>query len=291
MTFVNPQYLVETAWLETHLTDPDLRVLDCTVLFDTDEHGFYLADGRDAWAQGHIPGSGFADLMSDLSDPQSPLPFMMPPATQFAEVMSRYGVGDGTRVVLYDVSRDQWANMWAARLWWMLRAFGFDQAAVLNGGWHKWTLEGRPISTEPCSYPPARFTVRPRPELMADKAKVLAAIGDGGRCLINALTAEEFAGTTAYYGRPGHIPSSVNVPPVALVDPVTHAYFPAEQLRAKFAAVGVLNRGQVLIYCGGAIASCNVAFVLTLLGITNVAVYDGSLLEWAGDQTLPMETD
>ena len=144
MTFAHPQYLVETDWLETHLTDPGLCVMDCTVLFDIDEHGFYLANGRDAWAQGHIPGSGFADLMTEIVDQESPLPFMMPPATQFAEVMSRYGVGDGTRVVLYEASRDMWANMWAARLWWMLRAFGFDQAAVLNGGLHKWTMEGRP---------------------------------------------------------------------------------------------------------------------------------------------------
>src|SRR5262245_43993024 len=291
MTFAHPQYLVETDWLEVHLTDPDLRVLDCTVLFDTDEHGFYLANGRDAWAQGHIPGGGFADLMSDLSDPGSPLAFMMPPATQFEEAMSRYGVGDGTRVVLYEASRDMWANMWAARLWWMLRAFGFDQAAVLNGGWHKWTLEGRPVSTELCSYPPAHFTARLRPELIANKREVLAAIRDSDTCLINALTAEDYAGTTAYYGRPGHIPSSINVPTVALVDPVTHAYLPAEQLRAKFAAVGALDRSRVITYCGGAIAACSDAFVLTLLGATNVAVYDGSLLEWTPDPTLPIETD
>jgi thiosulfate/3-mercaptopyruvate sulfurtransferase len=291
MTFAHPQYLVETDWLETHLTDPDVRVLDCTVFFDTDEHGFYLAHGRDAWAQGHIPGSGFADLMSDLSDLGSPLAFMMPSATQFAEAMSRYGVGDGTRVVLYEANRDRWANMWAARLWWMLRAFGFDQAAILNGGWHKWTMEGRPVSTALCAYPPARFTARPRPELIADKREVLAAIGDSDTCLINALTVEDHAGTTAYYGRPGRIPSSVNVPTVTLVDPVTHAYLPAEQLRAKFASVGALNRGRVITYCGGAIAACSDAFVLTLLGVPKVAVYDGSLLEWASDPTLPMATD
>jgi thiosulfate/3-mercaptopyruvate sulfurtransferase len=290
MTFANPQYLVETDWLETHLTNPDLRVLDCTVLFDTDDHGYYLASGREAWAQGHIPGSGFADLMSDLSDQESPLPFMMPPTTQFAAAMSRYGVGDGTRVVLYEASRNMWANMWAARVWWMLRAFGFDQAAVLNGGWHKWTMESRPISTDPSPYPPARFTARPRPELMADKRDVLAAIGDSGTCLINALTAEDHAGSRAFYGRPGHIPSSVNVPATVIVDPVTHAYLPTAQLRAQFAAVGALNRGRVITYCGGAIAASSDAFVLTLLGVSNVAVYDGSLLEWAVDPTLPMET-
>ena len=114
---------------------------------------------------------------------------------------------------------------------------------------------------------------------------------DSSSCLINALTAEEHAGTIAYYARPGRIPSSINIPTIALMDPVTHAYLPAAQLRAKFAAVGTSNCGRVITYCGGAIAACNVAFVLTLLGITNVAVYDGSLLEWAGDPSLPMGTD
>lgn len=100
--------------------------------------------------------------MQDLSDRDSRLPFMMPPAAQFAEAIGRYGIGEGNRVVLYDACRDRWAHMWAARVWWMLRAFGFDRAAVLNGGFHKWTLEGRPVSTEPSGYPPASRRGRAR---------------------------------------------------------------------------------------------------------------------------------
>jgi len=290
MTVARPRYLVETAWLEAHLHDPDLRILDCSVFFAADASGVRLESGRGAWTEDHIPGSGFADLMQDLSDRNSRLPFMMPPPTQFAEVMSRYGVGAGTHVVLYDACGDQWAHMWAARVWWMLRASGFDQAAVLNGGLYKWRMEGRPVSTDNSPHPPSTFIARPRPELWADKRDVLASIGDGDQCLVNALTPQDHAGTAVRYGRAGHIRSSVNVPTVALIDPDTHAYLPEPQLRAKFENVGALGRDRVITYCGGGIAASSDAFILTLLGAPNVAVYDGSLLEWAADPALPMET-
>jgi len=247
--------------------------------------------GSEAWAKGHIPTSGFVDVMQDLSDGTSPLPFMMAPPAQVAETMARYGVGDGTRVVLYDASNDGWAHMWAARVWWMLRVCGFDQAAVLNGGWYKWTQERRPVSTDPCTYPPATFTAHVRPELIASKDEVLAAIGARGACIVNALTPADHDGSLALYARPGHIASSVNVPTISLVDPETHAYLPAAELRSRFAEAGALDRERVITYCGGGIAASSDAFVLTLLGAPNVAVYDGSLAEWSADPSLPMSTD
>lgn len=173
-----PPFLVESDWLAAHLGDPDLRALDCTALSEhhPDPSQFYLwSSGREHWAAGHIPGAAYADLLHDLSARDSSLWFTMPSAEQFAKVMSGYGVGEGTRVVLYDSIR----HMWTARVWWILRAFGFDTAAVLNGGWRKWSKEGRPVSTDPPAYPRGRFVSHPRPELMADKATVRAAIGDG----------------------------------------------------------------------------------------------------------------
>jgi thiosulfate/3-mercaptopyruvate sulfurtransferase len=287
MSFAHPEWLVETDWLARHLDDPGVRVLECTVLLHPDpERGYRVESGRATWEAGHIPGSGFADLPGDLSDRDTDLRFMLPPAAQFAEAMARCGVGDGVRVVLYDRA----VNMWAARVWWMLRAFGFDAAAVLNGGWRSWTAGGHPVSTEPDTRPPARFVARPRPGMFADKAAVLGALGDGA-CVLNALTEEQHRGTGGVvYGRPGRIAGSANVPARALVDPRTHAYLSAGELRARFEAVGALGTQRVVTYCGGGIAASSAAFVLALLGHENVAVYDASLSEWAADPALPMET-
>ncbi|MFQ6028942.1 MAG: sulfurtransferase [Dehalococcoidia bacterium] len=288
MEFQNPQYLVETDWLESNLDDPNLRILDCTVYLPgrTTSEKVEVMSGEDHWEQGHIPGSGFADLVNDLRDPQNTLFLLpMPPAEQFASVMSRLGVGDGMRVVLYD----DMFNMWAARMWWMLRAFGFENAAVLNGGWKKWTAENRQVSTEPPSYPQAQFVARPRPELIATKDEVLAAIDSSATCLVNALDADQFTGRGPNrYGRLGHIPSSVNVSFVGLLDPDTNAYLSPEQLQEQFRAAEATGKDRTITYCGGGIAASSDAFVLTLLGVDNVAVYDGSLIEWAADPSLPL---
>jgi thiosulfate/3-mercaptopyruvate sulfurtransferase len=287
MAFKNPQWLVGTADLARQLDAADLRILDCTVHLRPAEGGGVRADsGREDWARAHIPGSGYADLLRDLSDRDTPLPLMMPPPQQFAAAMSRYGVGDGTRVVLYDTG----GGTWAARVWWMLRASGFDAAAVLDGGWIRWTAEGRPVSQDPPRHPPGRFTARPRPRLIAGRQDVLAALAQRQHCLVNALSPDEFAGRVTRVARPGRIPGSVNVPASSLLDPATNALRPPEELRALFQRAGALDHAAVITYCGGGIAAAADAFVLALLGVEDIALYDGSLMEWAQDATLPMET-
>lgn len=280
--------LVSTEWLAKELGSPDLRVLDCTVALEFKEvGGFEIQGGRSGWERGHIPGSQHADLLADLSDPGSPVPLMLPGAEDFARAMGALGVGDDTRVVLYDAQ----ANMWAARVWWMLRAYGFDNAAVLDGGLTTWLQEGRELATDAGTPPrPATFTPRPRPEIFVDKDFVRSAIDSADVTLVDALQPETYRGDRVDYGRPGHIPSAVNVPFFAVLDMSTQQYLPPAELKQALAPALEGDPRQVVTYCGGAVAASSVAFALGLIGIDGVAIYDGSMLEWAADPSLPLET-
>jgi thiosulfate/3-mercaptopyruvate sulfurtransferase len=279
--------LVGTDWLAANLARPELRVLDCSVLMRTAPDGTYsFAPAHAEWAAAHIPGSQFVDVLGELADRASSLPMMMPPTADVVVTMARYGVGDGTRVVLYDRGN----HAWAARVWWMLRACGFETASVLDGGWQKWLAEERQTSTTPSHYERGRFVPRPRPDLFVDRATVHAALDQPDVVLVNALSPEEYRGEIkTRLPRAGRIPGSRNVHCQALIDPTTKAYRPREELRQIFAAAGALGAARTVTYCGGGIAASSDALALTLLGVPNVAIYDGSLSEWAADASLPLE--
>lgn len=287
MTVPDAALLIDPDLLERELGSPGLRIFDCTVILEVGPEGLSIRSGREDWAAAHIPGAGFLDLLEELSDGASPYHFMLPPPEQFEAVMSAHGVEDGCRVVLYD-SRD---SSWAARLWWMLRAYGFDEAVVLDGGWTSWSLEGRPTTGEPPAHPRASFRARSRGGVLVGRDDVLAGLEDAGTCLVNALGPEQHRGEggTVPGGRPGHIPGSVNVPSTSLVDPVTQRFLPEAELRARLAEAGAPGAPRVITYCGGGIAASSVAFALALLGHRDVAVYDASLEEWATDPELPIE--
>lgn len=288
----DPDALVQTDWLASHLEDSNLRIFDCTTHLRPAQPGtnapYQIVSGRADYETAHIPGAGFLDLQAELSDNSVKLRFMLPRAEDFAAAMSRHGVGDGARVVLYSAS----GMMWSTRVWWMLREFGFTNAAILDGGWEKWKAEGRPVSSEPCHYPPATFTLRPRAGLFVSKEQVLAALRDSRTVVVNALTPEMHSGKgPSPYGRPGRIRGSVNVPAWSLLDSKTRTFAPLPAASAKFEAAGVEKSRNVICYCGGGIAATVDLFVLHQLGYRNLAVYDGSLGEWARDESLPMETD
>jgi thiosulfate/3-mercaptopyruvate sulfurtransferase len=297
MTTAWSRPLVSPAELATRLDAPELRLVECSAVNTAlpDQSDFRAESARGLYDAGHLPGAVFVDPIAELSDPASGLRYTMPTPARVADTFGRLGVGPGTFVVLY--CRDH--NVFAARLWWMLRAIGWDGAAVLDGGFVRWMAEGRPVTTEARRHPPARLEPRPRPGLFVGKAAVRAALGDPGVILVNALGAQQHEGRggVTYGGRPGRIPGSVSVPARSLTDPVTHAFLPPDRLRATLERAGVLRAGaagvanrRAVTYCGAGIAASSDAFVLTLLGVRDVAVYDGSLEEWARDPTCPMES-
>ena len=287
--FVHPEFLAATDWLAEHLADPDLVVLDCTMHLIPDPKITYtVKSDREDFEKGHIPGAQFVDLQEDLSDNEKlPLRFMLPQPAAFAAAMRRFGIGNRSRVVTYSTTTPQWAT----RVWWVMRNFGFDNAAVLDGGYAKWAREGRAVETGPARPRAASDFAAPQQRpLMVGKDEVLAAIGNGETCTINALQAVQHAGTGGNtYGRPGRIAGSVNVPTAGLVDPATGTYLPAAALRAKFDAVHAFDK-RVITYCGGGIAASVTAHTLVMLGHPDVKLYDASMSEWAKDDSLPMET-
>ena len=235
--YAHPDALVDTTWLADHLRDPALRVFDCTTYlrYETGTGRPYRVEsGRSDYHNGHIPGSAFLDMQGELSDGSSPFSFTMPPLDDLAARFAAKGIGAGTRVILYARGNPQWAT----RVWWMLRAVGFDDAAILDGGFDKWSAEGRPVETAETRYPPATLAAKPRPELFVGKDQVRAAIGDAGACTINALTPDLHRGDNPRYGRPGRVPGSVNVPALALVDADLRTLKPPEAVAAAFASVG-----------------------------------------------------
>jgi thiosulfate/3-mercaptopyruvate sulfurtransferase len=286
--FVHPEFLVETGWLAGHLADPDVLVFDCTThLIPDPKITYQVVPGREDFEKGHIPGAQFIDMLRDVSDTSHRFRFMRQTPDDFDAAMRRFGVNATTRVITYSTA-NAW---WATRMWWLLRVFGHDNAAVLNGGWQKWAREERARETGPARPRPAGdFSVRAVRDLMVDKAQVLSAVGDAGVCTLNALLPQQHAGTGGNsYGRPGRIAGSVNLPAANLLDPETNTFLPADEPRRRFAAVGALDR-KVITYCGGGIAASADALALVMLGHSDVRLYDASLSEWAIDSALPMET-
>jgi thiosulfate/3-mercaptopyruvate sulfurtransferase len=287
------QALMSTERLASALSEPDLRIYDCTTYLEPTPAGsddpYIAVSGRRTFEEAHIPGADFLDLQGEFSDATTRLRFMMPPTVQLEAAFGRHGLGTGSRVVLYSMG----SMMWATRFWWMLRALGFDRAAVLDGGFDKWKAEGRPVESGPAKgYPAATFKANPRAGLFVGKEAVLAGLEDGGTVIVNALGPQFHKGLEpSRYGRPGRVPGSVNVPAASLVYPATKAFATLADAEAKFKARGVTKDRDVICYCGGGISATIDLFLLHQLGFDGLALYDGSMGEWAKDKALPIETD
>lgn len=284
MTTETMQLLVSTKWLSEHLNDPDLIILDTTVIVKPDKTGKYLSStGRPTYEAGHIPTAGFADLTGSLSTKDSSLEFLMPSAERFAVAMGELGVGNDSRVVLYSADN----HVWAARLWWMLRWAGFDRVSLLDGGFNAWKAEDRDISIESANHPKREFTVSLRPETLADRDEVFAAIKNKKVDIIDAMSVAHYLGKFAMYSRPGHITTAINMPTSDLYD--------ESGLYKSYDEMDLIYENdrtkRSITYCGGGVAASAVAFNLHRLGYSDVAVYMGSLQEWSVDPVNPMTVE
>ncbi|UCE24217.1 MAG: sulfurtransferase, partial [Candidatus Zixiibacteriota bacterium] len=172
-------------------------------------------------------------------------------------------------------------------VWWMLRWVGFDRAAMLDGGYKAWTAEERELSTEMPDRQTRELTPRPRPELIADRDEVFAAISDDAVSIIDVMPEQHYRGEMAMYGRPGHIPTARNIPVTALNEE-SGRYRSHDELAAMFAGD---RKARSITYCGGGIAASANAFIMVRLGFEDVAVYMGSLEEWAADAANPLVVD
>ncbi|MBF0095112.1 MAG: sulfurtransferase, partial [Alphaproteobacteria bacterium] len=276
MDYANPDGLVSTEWLERHLGEPGVRVVDASYWMKSMQR-----NAREEFLDCRIPGAVYFDI-DEISDHDSDIPHMLPKPEAFAEAVGRLGLGDGHRVVVYDGVGGGSA---AARVWWMFRMYGHKDVAVLAGGFPKWLREQRVVDDLPPSAPvPAVFTPRFVPSFLRELDDVAAAMKTHGEQIVDGRKPERFHGVAPDADpnvRQGHIPGSLNLPVAELVDPRELTLLPADAMRERFEKAGVDLGKPVVNTCGEGITCCLLTLGLYLLGKTDVANYDGSWSEWA----------
>jgi len=285
--------LAQTEWLAEHLHYPDLRVVDIrgyvkkTDLGNGRQEAEYLA-ARDEYEEAHVPGAVYVDWTRDITDPDDPVPAQVAPPNRFAALMGSLGIGDGTHVVVYDHAGGQFAT----RLWWALTYYGHDHVSVLDGGWKKWTAEGRPTTAEVPDPAPATFTPRLRPGLRTEAEELLVASRGGNAFVLDARDEGQYTGAVVRgEGRAGRVPGAEHLHADTLLDPKSGTFRPDRELDEKLREAGVPeDRDEpVVAYCNGGVAATVPLFALHRLGYRNLANYDGSWNEWGAREDLPAE--
>jgi thiosulfate/3-mercaptopyruvate sulfurtransferase len=278
--FVHPEVLASPEWLAEQLGRPELRLLDVRWRPD--------ASGASLFAAGHLPGAAYLDWRTDLIAPENPEAgpgLRLADPGRFAAAMGRAGVGDGTSLVIYDDT----LGLYAARAWWSLRAYGYESARILDGGFPAWIEQNRPLSN--ASYPAAvaSFTPSANPRMRLATADVRAILGSPDVILVDSRAAAEYHGLEGNARRLGHIPGAVNVPVGAMHVAGTQRLRDPEALRGLLLKANVARGRRIVAYDGSGVAAARLAFVLTLLGYEDVAVYDAGWAEWGDRLDLPVD--
>ena len=281
MTHANA--LVSTDWLAHHLNDPGVKILDAS---------YFVPGGvepaRQQYAEGHIPGAIFFDINA-VADTTNPKDHAFPSAAVFAEKVGALGIGNDDVIVAYDHLGGTCA---AARVWFMFRAFGHQRVSVLNGGRTKWSAEGRPMSRDMPHFAAATFHPRPAP-VVKGKGEILANIDQRDFQLLDARSQGRFEGIEPEPRvglRSGHVPGSANLPFLQLIEAETKTWKTSSAIRERFIAAGVDISKPLTTTCGSGVSACAVAFGAYLIGKTDVALYDGSWVDWGSDSAVPVVT-
>jgi thiosulfate/3-mercaptopyruvate sulfurtransferase len=271
--------LVSTDWLEKELGAPDLRVVDATWLMPGE------GDAAASFEEAHIPGAVFMDL-AELADTNTSLPNMLPSAEKFASRMQTLGLGDGSRIVVYDQS----PYKSAARAWWMLRTFGAHDVAILDGGFAKWRAEVRATESGKPSVRHRHFTAWNDAKGVRTLDQMKANVGSRQEQVLDARAAARFAGQAVEKPgvQAGHIPGSRNLPYDQLFN-ADGTYKTGDALRQAFEQAGVDLEKPIVTTCNSGMTAAVLLFGLHLLG-KDAALYDGSWSEWGKDASTPKET-
>lgn len=264
--------LVSTDWLAERLGDPGLRVVDATLpLVGQPGHG------RDSYVAGHIPGAVFFDINA-IADLTTDLPHMLPTPEAFAEAAGGLGLGRNATIVVYDAH----GIYSAPRVWWTLRAMGYADVFVLDGGLRKWRAEGRPVETDVPSPSPVSVIPGSNASLVRDLNAVAGVLADSSAQVVDARSAGRFRGEAPEPRaslRSGHMPGALNLPFDQVVNPDSTLKSAAD-LRTVFAHIDLAR--PIVTTCGSGVTASVLALALARLGRFDVAVYDGSWTEWGG---------
>jgi thiosulfate/3-mercaptopyruvate sulfurtransferase len=279
--------IVSTDWLEAHLEDPALRVVDIRGSVRPPGSTPRYWPKREEYEADHIPGAVFVDWTRDIVDASDPVPVQVAGAEAFAMAMTALGIGDDTLVIAYD----DYDHIFASRMAWALRYHGHDAVRVLDGGFPRWKAERRPTETTVPHPARARFTSRTRSWLRRSADDVAQALSRTDALLVDARAPEQYSGAVTAARQSGHIPGARNVHYARLIDAETGQFLPTRELVRIFAEAGLdVDKlpPEIIVYCNGGI-SCTVPLdALRMLGRHDVAVYDGSWNEWGNDPTRPV---
>ena len=267
--------LVSTDWLAQHLDEEDLVVVDCSWFMPAASRS-----GRGEFLAAHIPGARFLDI-DEVADKANPAPHMLPSAATFGEAMGKLGIGKDDRIVVYDNSPVRTA----ARGWFMLRHFGADKVAILDGGFQRWLAEGRPTESGEPALRRARFDAIARDEIVT-KGQLLAGTG---------LPWADARGTGRFEGSepdprqgvaPGHAPGARNIPFGSLYRE-DGRFKSLDEIRRLFDEAGIDPMQPFVASCGSGVTANSLIFAAHLLGNDRTKLYDGSWSEWGADPATP----